>query len=81
MIFDVPTMISFISQVVTLLPGDAIFTGTCEGVGPMEDGDTVEIEILANRRAAQSGDAGGGIRQGSTTALWATVRAMKRGFP
>ena len=45
MIFDVPTMVSFISQVVTLLPGDAIFTGTCEGVGPMEDGDTVEIEI------------------------------------
>ena len=45
MIFDVPTMVSFISQVVTLLPGDAIFTGTCEGVGPMEDGDTVEVEI------------------------------------
>ena len=45
MIFDVPTMISFISQVVTMIPGDVIFTGTCEGVGPMEDGDTVEIEI------------------------------------
>ncbi len=45
MLFDVPTMISFISQVVTLYPGDVIYTGTCDGVGPMEDGDTVEIEI------------------------------------
>ena len=45
MLFDVPTMISFISQVVTLYPGDVIFTGTCDGVGPMDDGDTVEVEI------------------------------------
>ncbi|ETX06617.1 MAG: hypothetical protein ETSY2_16000 [Candidatus Entotheonella gemina] len=45
MIFDVPTMISFISQVLTLYPGDLIYTGTCDGVGPMDDGDTVEIEV------------------------------------
>jgi 2-keto-4-pentenoate hydratase/2-oxohepta-3-ene-1,7-dioic acid hydratase in catechol pathway len=45
MLFDVPTTVSFISQVVTLYPGDVIYTGTCDGVGPMEDGDTVEIEI------------------------------------
>ena len=35
MLFDVPTMISFISQVVTLYPGDVIYTGTCDGVGPV----------------------------------------------
>jgi len=45
MIFDVPTTISFISQVLTLEPGDLIYTGTCDGVGPMDDGDTVEVEI------------------------------------
>jgi 2-keto-4-pentenoate hydratase/2-oxohepta-3-ene-1,7-dioic acid hydratase in catechol pathway len=45
MLFDVPTMISFISQVVTLLPGDLIYTGTCDGVGPMDQGDTVEVEV------------------------------------
>ena len=26
-------------------PGDVIYTGTCEGVGPMDTGDTVEVEI------------------------------------
>ena len=45
LIFDVPTCISFISQHVTLYPGDVIYTGTCEGVGPMDIGDTVEVEI------------------------------------
>ena len=45
LIFDVPTCISFISQHVTLYPGDVIYTGTCEGVGPMDTGDTVEVEI------------------------------------
>ncbi len=45
MLFDVPTMISFISQVLTLYPGDLIYTGTRDGVGPMDDGDTVEVEV------------------------------------
>jgi 2-keto-4-pentenoate hydratase/2-oxohepta-3-ene-1,7-dioic acid hydratase in catechol pathway len=45
LIFDVPTMISFISQVVTLYPGDVIYTGTCDGVGPMDNGDMVEVEV------------------------------------
>ena len=45
LIFDVPTCISFISQHVTLYPGDVIYTGTCEGVGPMDTGDMVEVEI------------------------------------
>ena len=45
LIFDVPMCISFISQHVTLYPGDVIYTGTCEGVGPMDTGDMVEVEI------------------------------------
>lgn len=45
MIFDIATMISFMSHVMTLLPGDVILTGTPEGVGPIADGDTVTIAI------------------------------------
>jgi 2-keto-4-pentenoate hydratase/2-oxohepta-3-ene-1,7-dioic acid hydratase in catechol pathway len=45
MIFSVPVLIEFISAVMTLEPGDVITTGTPEGVGPLEPGDRVEIEI------------------------------------
>nr|AAL50014.1 DntG [Burkholderia cepacia] len=52
MIFDVATIISTISQAITLQPGDIIFTGTPAGVGLghkpplwMKDGDKVEVEI------------------------------------
>ena len=38
-------LISFISHVMTLLPGDVITTGTPSGIGPMEAGDRIEIEI------------------------------------
>jgi len=52
MIFDVPSVIAYLSQVFTLEPGDLIFTGTPPGVGfarkpPvfLKDGDVVEVEI------------------------------------
>ena len=45
MVFDVPTLVSYISHVMTLLPGDIILTGTPAGVGPVEAGQRVEIEI------------------------------------
>jgi len=38
-------LVSYISKIMTLLPGDVIMTGTPAGVGPVEPGDTVEIEI------------------------------------
>ena len=38
-------LISHISQTITLLPGDIVLTGTPPGVGPLEPGDSVEIEI------------------------------------
>lgn len=44
-IFELPYAISFISHVMTLLPGDVVLTGTPHGVGPIVDGDTVEVEI------------------------------------
>ena len=45
LIFSVPKLISFISNVMTLLPGDIISTGTPSGIGPMKKGDTVEVHI------------------------------------
>jgi len=45
LVFGVPRLVSFISHVMTLLPGDIIATGTPVGVGPMLPGDTVEIKI------------------------------------
>jgi 2-keto-4-pentenoate hydratase/2-oxohepta-3-ene-1,7-dioic acid hydratase in catechol pathway len=44
-IFDIFTLISFISSVMTLLPGDVILAGTPKGVGPLSIGDIVEVEI------------------------------------
>ena len=45
MLFDVPTLVSYVSKVMTLLPGDIITTGTPSGVGPMQRGDVVEVWI------------------------------------
>lgn len=45
MIFGIAELTAFISNVMTLEPGDLISTGTPEGVGPLVDGDTVEVEV------------------------------------
>ena len=45
LIFPVLELVSFISNIMTLLPGDIISTGTPGGIGPMQPGDTVEIKI------------------------------------
>jgi 2-keto-4-pentenoate hydratase/2-oxohepta-3-ene-1,7-dioic acid hydratase in catechol pathway len=45
MVFGIPDLIAYISRVMTLEPGDIIATGTPEGVGPLVDGDVVEIEV------------------------------------
>ncbi|UCG55483.1 MAG: fumarylacetoacetate hydrolase family protein [Dehalococcoidia bacterium] len=45
LIYSVPEIINFISNVMTLLPGDIIATGTPNGVGPMYPGDTIEVRI------------------------------------
>ncbi|ELY54505.1 fumarylacetoacetate hydrolase family protein [Natronococcus jeotgali] len=45
LIFSVPELIAEITTYMTLEPGDVIATGTPEGVGPLEDGDDVEIEV------------------------------------
>ena len=45
MAFGVPALIEYISNVMTLEPGDVIATGTPAGVGPLTNGDVVEVEI------------------------------------
>jgi 2-keto-4-pentenoate hydratase/2-oxohepta-3-ene-1,7-dioic acid hydratase in catechol pathway len=45
LIFGISKLISFISGVMTLLPGDVIATGTPSGIGPMNPGDVVEVKI------------------------------------
>ena len=45
MVFGVGELISRISHIMTLLPGDVVLTGTPAGVGPITDGDRVEVEV------------------------------------
>jgi 2-keto-4-pentenoate hydratase/2-oxohepta-3-ene-1,7-dioic acid hydratase in catechol pathway len=45
MAYSIPAIISFISSVMTLVPGDLIATGTPAGVGPLASGDVVEVEV------------------------------------
>ena len=45
LIFPVDQLISDLSAIMTLLPGDIIVTGTPSGVGPIHHGDLVEVEV------------------------------------
>jgi 2-keto-4-pentenoate hydratase/2-oxohepta-3-ene-1,7-dioic acid hydratase in catechol pathway len=45
LVFGVAELVSFVSSVMTLLPGDVVLTGTPAGVGPIAVGDHVEVEI------------------------------------
>ncbi len=61
LLFNVEDIVSYVSQFVTLLPGDVIFTGTPGATSAMKPGDVVEIEIegvgiLRNKIAASSTD-------------------------
>ncbi len=45
MVFDIPTIVNFVSSAMTLLPGDVILTGTPAGIGPVIAGGTVTVSI------------------------------------
>jgi 2-keto-4-pentenoate hydratase/2-oxohepta-3-ene-1,7-dioic acid hydratase in catechol pathway len=45
LIFSPFELVEFVSSVMTLLPGDVIATGTTSGIGPMQEGDTVEVRV------------------------------------
>jgi len=46
MVFSIPFLISYISRIMTLEPGDLVATGTPEGIGPLAQGDVVEVELV-----------------------------------
>jgi 2-keto-4-pentenoate hydratase/2-oxohepta-3-ene-1,7-dioic acid hydratase in catechol pathway len=52
MVFSVGTLVAFISSIMTLEPGDILFTGTPAGVGPLKDGDEVVVDIEGLGRLA-----------------------------
>ena len=45
MVFDVPTLVSYVSHIMTLLPGDVILTGTPAGVSQILPGETVTVSV------------------------------------
>ena len=55
LLHDVATLVSYVSHVMTLLPGDVILTGTPSGVGPMTAGQTVSRDHRGHRHAEQPG--------------------------
>src|SRR5205085_3744589 len=50
MAFSIPMLLSYISKIMTLEPGDLVCTGTPAGVGTLQPGDTVEVEVLGVSR-------------------------------
>lgn len=52
MVFSIPFVLSYISQVMTLEPGDLVLTGTPAGVGKLSPGDEVEVEVLGLSRVS-----------------------------
>jgi 2-keto-4-pentenoate hydratase/2-oxohepta-3-ene-1,7-dioic acid hydratase in catechol pathway len=50
MAFSIPMLLSWISRMMTLEPGDVVATGTPHGIGPLRSGDTVEVEIVGLSR-------------------------------
>ncbi|HEY4218185.1 MAG TPA: fumarylacetoacetate hydrolase family protein [Gemmatimonadaceae bacterium] len=50
LVFSIPDVLSYISHVMTLEPGDLVLTGSPAGVGKLSDGDEVEVEVLGLSR-------------------------------
>jgi 2-keto-4-pentenoate hydratase/2-oxohepta-3-ene-1,7-dioic acid hydratase in catechol pathway len=59
-IFSVAFILHYLSQVMTLYPGDIVSTGTPEGVAPMKPGDVVEVDIEGIGKLRNSIASGGG---------------------
>jgi 2-keto-4-pentenoate hydratase/2-oxohepta-3-ene-1,7-dioic acid hydratase in catechol pathway len=48
MIFPIPELLAYMTRYITLEPGDVVLTGTPSGVGPLKQGDIVEVEVLGH---------------------------------
>jgi 2-keto-4-pentenoate hydratase/2-oxohepta-3-ene-1,7-dioic acid hydratase in catechol pathway len=62
LIFRIDQLVSFISGIMTLYPGDLIITGTPAGIGPMQPGDEIEVRIEGIGRLKNSVIADFGLR-------------------
>jgi 2-keto-4-pentenoate hydratase/2-oxohepta-3-ene-1,7-dioic acid hydratase in catechol pathway len=60
MVFGIPFLVSYISRIMTLEPGDVIATGTPEGVSPLVPDDIVEVELVGLGRISNPVTAPGG---------------------
>ena len=58
MLFSIPDLLAYVSNVMTLEPGDVVATGTPAGVGILKDGDEVEVEIVGVSRVRNPVKAG-----------------------
>jgi len=54
MVFSIPMLLSYVSHVMTLEPGDLVATGTPSGVAPLKAGDVVEVEIEGLSRVSNT---------------------------
>jgi 2-keto-4-pentenoate hydratase/2-oxohepta-3-ene-1,7-dioic acid hydratase in catechol pathway len=52
MVFPIPMLLAYISRIMTLEPGDVVATGTPAGVGPLREGDRVEVEVIGVSRVS-----------------------------
>ena len=52
LVFPVPVLLAYISRYMTLEPGDLVLTGTPAGVGPLAQGDVVEVEVLGHSKVS-----------------------------
>jgi 2-keto-4-pentenoate hydratase/2-oxohepta-3-ene-1,7-dioic acid hydratase in catechol pathway len=60
MVFGIPSLIAYITGIMTLEPGDLIATGTPSGVGPLEAGDVVEVMLEGRSSISNNVVAAGG---------------------
>lgn len=72
LVFGVPELLSFVSGVMTLEPGDVLLTGTPAGVGPVAPGDSLDVEVegigvLTNPVVAGTSASEGGVRKPYST--------------
>ena len=58
MLFTIPDLLAYVSNVMTLEPGDVVATGTPAGVGVLKPGDEVEVEIVGVSRVRNPVKAG-----------------------
>lgn len=69
-LFQIPRMLSDISKVFTLLPGDIVITGTPKGVGPVVPGDVMKAGILVDGKELEESKIEVGVEESTSTYVY-----------